>query len=46
MLTGSIILHKNEEIVFKVSDGINDTVLKGAVVAEAKNRPLTKDSII
>ena len=46
MLTGSIILHKNEEIVFKVSDGINDIVLKGAVVAEAKNRPLTKDSII
>ena len=46
MLTGNIILHKNEEIVFKVSDGINDIVLKGAVVAEAKNRPLTKDSII
>lgn len=46
MLTGSIILHKNEEIVFKVSDCINDIVLKGAVVAEAKNRPLTKDSII
>ncbi len=46
MLTGSIILHKNEETVFKVSDGINDIVLKGAVVAAAKNRPLTKDSII
>ena len=46
MLTGNIILHNNEEIVFKVSDGINDIVLKGAVVAEAKNRPLTKDSII
>ena len=46
MLTGNIILHKKEDIVFKVSDGINDIVLKGAVVAEAKNRPLTKDSII
>ena len=45
MLTGSISLHKNEKIIFKLSDGLNNIELNGPVVDMAKNRPLTKDTI-
>ena len=45
MLTGSIFLHKNEKIIFKLSDGLNNIELNGPVVDMAKNRPLTKDTI-
>lgn len=46
MLTGSIILHKKEKIIFKLSDGLNNIELNGPVVDMAKNRPLTKDTIL
>ncbi len=46
MLTGSISLHKNEKIIFKLSDGLNNIELNGPVVDMAKNRPLTKDTIL
>ena len=46
MLTGSIFLHKNEKIIFKLSDGLNNIELNGPVVDMAKNRPLTKDTIL
>ena len=46
MLTGSIILHKKEKIIFKLSDGLNNIELNGLVVDMAKNRPLTKDAIL
>ena len=46
MLTGSIILHKKEKIIFKLSDGLNNIELNGPVVDMAKNRPLTKDAIL
>ncbi len=46
MLTGSISLHKNEKIIFKLSDGLNDIELNGPVVDMAKNRPLIKDTIL
>lgn len=46
MLNGSITLHKNEKIIFKVTDGLNVITLTGPVVDIAKNRPLTKETIL
>ena len=46
MLNGSIILHKNEKVIFKVTDGLNAITLTGPVVDIAKNRPLTKETIL
>ena len=46
MLNGSITLHKSEKIIFKVTDGLNVITLTGPVVDIAKNRPLTKETIL
>ena len=46
MLNGSITLHKNEKIIFKVTDGLNVITLTGPAVDIAKNRPLTKETIL
>ena len=46
MLNGSITLHKNEKIIFKVTDGLNVITLTGPAVDKAKNRPLTKETIL
>ena len=46
LLTGSIILHKNEKIKLTVSDGLNNIEITGIMVDQAKNRPLTKEIIL